>query len=271
MYRLVAMDRDDTLLTDGLTVTEPTLRALEEAAAMGVRLTLATGRSYRSASRIAESIGLMVPLITYQGSLIKDPADGTVLYERFVPRETARRVIDFCLELGLHVQTYINDRLYAFRDNDKVKAYAALSGIPYTVAADPAQLPDADHTKLIIIGDPEELDRLAPEVRELAGPGMHVTKSKATFLEVLHKEGTKGDALRFLAAHYGIPMEQTVAIGDAWNDWEMIQAAGLGVAMANAVPALKEIADYVTLSNNEDGVRHVLEKFVLGRKVRMQA
>jgi len=169
------------------------------------------------------------------------------------------------------VQTYINDRLYAFQDNDKVQSYAALSGIPYTIAADPSRLPEGHHTKLIIIDEPEELDRLAPEVRELAGPDMHVTKSKATFLEVFHKEGTKGDALRFLAAHYGIPMEQTVAIGDAWNDLEMIQAAGLGVAMANAVPALKKVADYVTLSNNEDGVRHVLEKFVLGREIRMQA
>jgi len=271
MYRLVAMDLDDTLLTDELTVTEATLRALEEAAALGVRLTVATGRSYRSAKRIAGRIGLNVPLITYQGSLVKDPRDGTVLYERFVPRETARRVYDFCAARGLHLQTYIDDWLYAFEENDKLKAYAALSDIPYTVVPGFKDLPEGNHTKLIIIGEPEELDRLGPELRELAGPEMHVTKSKATFLEVLHREGTKGDALRFLAAYYGIPMEETVAIGDAWNDWEMIQAAGLGVAMANAVPALKEIADYVTLSNNEDGVRHVLEKFILGRESRIRA
>ena len=79
----------------------------------------------------------------------------------------------------------------------------------------------------------------------------------------MHKEGTKGHALQYLAEHIGCTMEQTIAIGDAWNDREMIQAAGLGVAMGNAVPALKELADYVTLSNNEDGVKHVIEKFVL--------
>jgi hydroxymethylpyrimidine pyrophosphatase-like HAD family hydrolase len=82
-------------------------------------------------------------------------------------------------------------------------------------------------------------------------------------LEFLHPEGTKGHALRFLAAHYGIPIEETIAMGDAMNDHEMVEAAGLGVAMSNAVPALKAVADYVTLSNNEDGVKHVIEKFVL--------
>ena len=101
---------------------------------------------------------------------------------------------------------------------------------------------------------------MIPVLRELLGPDVHLTKSKPYYLEFLHREGTKGHALRFLAAHYGIPMEETIAMGDAMNDHEMIEAAGLGVAMANAVPALKAIADYVTLDHNEEGVKHVIEK-----------
>ena len=90
-----------------------------------------------------------------------------------------------------------------------------------------------------------------------------MTKSKANFLEFMNPEGTKGHALEHLAAHYGYQMSEVIAIGDSWNDREMLQKAGLGVAMENAVPALKEIADFITLSNNEEGVKHVVEQFVL--------
>jgi Cof subfamily protein (haloacid dehalogenase superfamily) len=264
-YRLMAVDLDDTLLSDELTVSEATKDAMKLAIAKGFHLTIATGRMFDSAQRIARQVGLNVPIITYQGSLVKNLLDEQVLYERSVPQSAAARTYEFCRERGLHLQTYIDDKLYAGEENDKLRKYAAMSGIPYTVVPDFESLvsSSAKQTKMIIIDEPELLDKLAPELTEWLGLGVHLTKSKANFLEILHQEGTKGHALRFLAGHYHIPMEETIAVGDSWNDREMIESAGLGVAMANAVPALKEIADYVTLSNNEDGVRHVIEKFVL--------
>lgn len=264
-YRLVAMDLDDTLLTDDLTVSGPTREAMKRAISQGVKLTIATGRMFASAKQTAEQVGLNVPIITYQGSLIRNLLDEQVLYERAVPADAARKLYEFTRERGLHLQTFIGDRLYSFDEGEKLIAYAAQSRIPYAVVAGFGDLPEGSHTKMIIIDEPAKLDELMPELRPLLGDGVHMTKSKAHFLEFLHPEGTKGHALRFLAAHFGIPMEETIAIGDAWNDREMIEAAGLGVAMANGVPALKEIADYVTLGNNEDGVAHVLEKFVLNR------
>ncbi|MNR55151.1 putative phosphatase [compost metagenome] len=95
---------------------------------------------------------------------------------------------------------------------------------------------------------------------------MHITKSKPYFLEFMHKEGTKGAALTFLADHFGCDLSETIAIGDSWNDHEMLEAAGLGVAMGNAIAPLKELADYVTASNNDDGVKEVIEKFVLAQE-----
>ncbi len=136
------------------------------------------------------------------------------------------------------------DVLYVPEENEKVRGYVR-------------------QTKMIMIDDPVRLDGIKPQLVRLLGPEVHVTKSKEHYLEVLHREGTKGHAPKFLANLYGIPLEETDAVGDAWNGREMIEAAGLGAAMANAIPALQEIADYVTLSNHEDGVRHVLEKFVL--------
>ncbi len=262
-YRLIAMDLDDTLLTDDLTVSDRTIDAMKKAISQGVHLTIATGRMFASAQRIAKQVGLNVPIITYQGSLIRNLLDEEVLYERSVPAEEVRKLYEYTREHGLHLQTYIDDKLYSFDDGDKLAAYAKLSGIPYIVEPDFDRLPPGNHTKLIIIDDPARLDALFPILRDHMGEEVHMTKSKANFLEFLHREGTKGHALRFLAEHYGFSMEETIAMGDAWNDREMIEAAGLGVAMANAVPALREIADYVTLGNNEDGVAHVLEKFVL--------
>lgn len=265
-YRLIAMDLDDTLLTDDLTVTEPTRQAMAEAIAQGARVTIATGRMFDSAQRIARQVGLNVPIITYQGSLIKNLLDEEVLYERSVPVPVALSLYDYCMEHGLHLQSYIDDKLYAPEENDKLLAYCAQSKIPYTIEPDFKRIVASEgQTKLLIIDDPAKLDALLLVLREKFGGEVHLTKSKPNYLEFMHPEGTKGHALRFLAAHYGIPIEETIAMGDAMNDREMVEAAGLGVAMANAVPALKEIADFVTLSNNEDGVKHVLDKFVLGK------
>ncbi|MUT67548.1 Cof-type HAD-IIB family hydrolase [Paenibacillus sp. NEAU-GSW1] len=263
MYKLIAIDVDDTILNDKLVVTEGTKAAMEQAIAQGVTVTLATGRMYASARKIAEQINLNVPIITYQGSLVKTLLDGKVLYERSVPADITKLLYQFAKDKGLHLQFYVDDILYVTEDNDRAKGYSANSKIPYIVADDVEALLDKPNTKLLMIDEPAYLDEIAAELKPLIGDTVHMTKSKAHYLEFTHKEGTKGHALRFMAEHLGCTIEQTIAIGDAWNDREMIEAAGLGVAMGNAVPALKELADYVTLSNNEDGVKHVIEKFVL--------
>lgn len=263
MYKMIAIDIDDTLINDKKQITAGTRQALAEAVSQGVIVTLATGRMYASAKQLAAQLALNVPLITYQGSLVKTSIDEQVLYERYVPQEAARFIYDYCLRTGLHLQLYHNDILYVRESNDKAEEYARLSKIPYTVEPDFESLIGKPNTKLLMIDQPDKLDAVAVELRGAVGQQVHITKSKPHFLEVVHKEGTKGDAIRFLAEHFGLELEQIMAIGDSWNDREMLEAAGLGVAMGNAVDALKEIADYVTLSNNEDGVKHAVEKFVL--------
>src|SRR5262245_3193622 len=117
-YRLIAMDLDDTLLTDELTVTEATREAMAKAITGGTHLTIATGSMFDSAKKIARQVGLNVPIITYQGSLIKNLLDEEVLYERSVPADVAAKIYEYCLERGLHLQSYIDDKLYVSEDND---------------------------------------------------------------------------------------------------------------------------------------------------------
>ena len=263
MYKLVAIDIDDTLITDDLQITPGTKAAIRKATEQGVHVTLATGRMFASAKKIAKQLELNVPIITYQGSLIKTSLDEQVLYERHVPKDAVAAIIQYCEANRLHFQAYHNDQLFAKSVNQKLLDYCALSEVPYIIEPDLSKLADLPLTKLIIIEDPQKLDSITAELEKLLAGRVHMTKSKPNFLEFLHPEGTKGQALKVLAEQFDCPLEQTVAIGDSWNDIDFVQTAGLGVAMENAVPALKEAADYVTRSNNEEGVKHVFEKYIL--------
>ncbi|GAF06073.1 hydrolase [Paenibacillus pini JCM 16418] len=194
---------------------------------------------------------------------MKNLMDGHVLYERYVPKDAAHKLFEYCIEHDLHLQVYIDDKLYAREENQKLKDYSELNRTPYYIEPDFEKLIAQKTPKMLIIDDPDYLDQLGPILRELLGDQVHITKSKPQFLEIMHHEGTKGHALTFLAKEFDCDMSQTIAIGDSWNDHEMLEAAGLGVAMGNAIQALKDIADYVTLSNNDDGVKAAIEKFVL--------
>lgn len=262
-YKMIAIDVDDTLLNDEMQISEATKAALAAARDQGVLVTLATGRMFASAQKIAKQLGLNVPIITYQGSLVKNLFDEKVLYERSVPAEAAKFLYDYAVNNQLHLQVYHEDKLYVKEDNQKIKDYAAMSNIPYYVVEDFAAFLLKPLTKMLYIDDPAKLDSLALDLQKQIGSILHITKSKANFLEFVHPEGTKGHAVKSLAAQYGYDISEVIAIGDSWNDHEMLEAAGLGVAMGNAVEPLKKIANYITLSNNEDGVKHVIDKFVL--------
>ncbi|WP_318617202.1 Cof-type HAD-IIB family hydrolase [Sporosarcina sp. YIM B06819] len=263
MYKLIAIDLDGTLLTDELTITPRTIQAIQKAVELGTVVTIATGRMYPSAKQFAQQLGIQVPVITYQGAIIKNIADDEVLYERLIPADIAQQLVNIAKERNLHLQVYQDDILYGAVENDKLIAYAEKSKVPYQIEPDFSKLTNQGFTKVIFIEEPEILDTLQDEICTLFGERAHVAKSFVNYLEVTHPEANKGSALLHLASKLGIDRTETIGIGDNHNDVELIEAAGLGIAMGNGVQALKEIADYTSLSNNEDGVGHAIEKFVL--------
>lgn len=148
MYKLIAIDIDDTLINDDKEVTPATQTALEQAVAAGVVVTLATGRAYASAQAIARQTGLNVPIITYQGALVKNLLDEEVLYERYVPQDAVRKLFQYCVEHNLHLQTYIDDKLYAREENQKLIDYSTLNGTQYYIEPDwEAKLVPQKHQK----------------------------------------------------------------------------------------------------------------------------
>ncbi len=263
MYKLIALDLDGTLLTDDLEISPGTVKAIQDAVAAGTIVTIATGRMFSSAKQFAQQLGINVPLITYQGALIQDIEEQEVVYEKLVSAEIGLKLVEIAAERGLHLQVYQDDILYGAVENDKLVAYAKGTNVPYTVEPNLAKLAEKGFIKALFIEEPEVLEGLQEELKVLFGAQAHIAKSKVNYLEITHPEANKGLALLHLAKTLGIKQSEIIGIGDNHNDKELIETAGLGIAMENAVPAMKEIADYTTSTNNDEGVRHAIEKFVL--------
>jgi len=262
--KLVAIDLDDTLLDSGLSISPRCAADIEKMRQKGVLVTLATGRMYRSALPYALQLGMNIPLITYQGALVKDSLSGEVLYFRPVG-ELATTVMEFLREQGVYFHTYFNDQLCVESDTPEASAYSQLAGVELTFMPD---LVEASRYQpalkiMAISHDIKLLDPVEADLKALFGQDLYITRSKLHYLEIMHRDANKARALQLVAEHYGIEQADVLAIGDSYNDIAMLKWAGIGVAVANAPQMVKAAADYVTASNDEDGVAEALEKWVL--------
>lgn len=263
--KLVAMDLDDTLLREDCTISPRTVATIREARAKGVLMTIATGRMPVSARPYAEELGLDIPVITYHGAIIQQVLSGEILFRLPIPGDLAGEIIAGLHERGIHCHVYIKNRVITQQLNQWSATYAQLARVTVEeedltrVLASEGEGVD----KILIMGEEPDLDNLAPVLNGLYGDRIHATKSKAFFLELVDKQVNKAAALAALAGKYDIAPEEIMAIGDSFNDLEMIQFAGLGVAMGNARPEVQALADAVTATNQEDGVAQAIEKYVL--------
>lgn len=269
--KLVAIDLDDTLLRDDLTISQFSRDTLQQVQEAGVTVTLATGRMLPSARPYAEQLGFDVPLITYQGALVKNVFSGEVLYNCPLSQEVASMVIQYGRRRKVHVNLYVEDKLFVERVTEAGEHYERLAGVPFTRVDDLEELLENDLPyKMLLIDDEQVIDQELEELQGVlseAGLEAYLTKSKPTYLEVNHPRATKGTALQKLAEWMGISREQVVAFGDSYNDLKMLEYAGYGFAVANAYPEVCARARYTTASNNEDGVALALQELVLdGRK-----
>lgn len=262
-YRLIATDLDDTLLDKGCLISARTKEALRLAQDQGVYVTIATGRMYQSALIYAEELGLDLPLITYQGALVKTSVSKEVIYHRTIPLDLARKVIEHGVASGLTVNLYLDDQLYVSQLTTAAQHYSQVIRVSAQAVGDLQSFMTAEPTKLLFIGDEKALDLLWQREREIFGEQLYITKSKPNFLEFTHPQATKGFGLATVAQHLGVDRSEIIAFGDSFNDLDLLRGAGFAVAMGNARDELKKEADYVTASNNDHGVAEAIEKFVL--------
>ncbi|MGI6604715.1 MAG: Cof-type HAD-IIB family hydrolase [bacterium] len=261
-YRLLALDLDNTLLNAQGEISPGNRRAIQAAQAKGVAVTLATGRMYRSARVFAQDLGVVIPLITYNGALIKDNA-GHIYLDRPVPLSAAAMALQVAREHDIHVNLFVRDELYTDREDDWTERYRRFSRVePHLVRRLEDYLTEPPN-KVLFMGHPEEISRVRPVLAERLGDSARLTTSSPRFIEIIHPQVSKRSGLEYLLDTLGIRAEEMVVVGDNYNDLEMIDLAGLGVVVANAPPEVQARADYITARNTEDGVAQVIEKFIL--------
>ena len=263
-YRMVAVDLDDSLLGDDLKISEVNKKAILEASNEGLIVTIATGRMYKSALPYIEQLKLDVPVITYQGGLIKSALSQEVLYHCPVPLNIAMEIVKKSSSDKAHLQIYIDDEYYVQEYNEFSEMYRLNVGVTGIAVGPLDQILTKAPTKLLIIDNPDRVLEMRGEYDSLFGGLLQITISKPNYLEITHKDATKGKALEYLAKMLNIDKSEIIAIGDSYNDISMIEYAGLGVVMGNACEEVKRRADYVTSTNNENGVAEVINKFIFG-------
>ncbi|SMC40755.1 Cof-type HAD-IIB family hydrolase [Sporomusa malonica] len=262
--KLVALDLDDTLLDSKLAVSPRACEAIRKAVAQGVTVTIATGRMYCSALPYARQLGLDVPLITYNGALIKSSISGETLLHQPVDKELARQALELCREHGWYIQTYVNDELYVKEIDQYADYYSRLSGAPAIALGDAFFTGGERPTKMLTMSTQEGIIEIYNTFKAVFGNKLNLAISKPTFMEITDPAANKGRALAFLADKLRIKQEEIMALGDSGNDLDMVKYAGWGVAMGNASAAVKAAARLETLSNDADGVAEAIEKYVLG-------
>lgn len=267
--KLIASDMDDTLLNRDCKISERNAAAIKKAVAEGIVFLIATGRMYISARPYALDLGLDVPLVTYNGALVKESRSGKVFYEHKMKLETARDILAYCKEKGCYLQVYIGDKILIKEENDFSRMYTKISGIPTTEVGEAIYTTDEAPYKILVMTAGDEFEQVWHEFAEKFAGRLDVTSSKDNFLELMEPGVNKWEAVKAVAAAYGIKPEEIMCIGDSNNDIGMIKNAGIGVAVANAKDSVKNNAKIITASNNDDGVALVIES-ILTKQVQVE-
>lgn len=264
--QLIAMDLDGTLNNDEKRITEKTKQALMQAQADGIRLILASARPSPGLYRECDELGMRQYggiLMSYNGGRIVDAATGRVLFETTMELDQTKDVLRKLEKLPVTPilddgkQFYVTDKNgykvdYECRNNNMIcsKAENLADFLSFPVV------------KILMSMQPEELPDIQKRIAAFLPEALTVVQTAPFYLEIIPRTINKGQGILDICHILGIPAEAVIAFGDAENDIPMLERSGIGVAMGNAAQKVKDAADFVTLSNNEDGIAHALSRFL---------
>lgn len=261
--KLVAIDLDGTLMNSQHQLSAENEAALRELLAQGCQIMLATGKTRHSAVPIIQKLGLTTPGVFMQGLLIVG-ADGETLYERTLENELAHEVAELAETWSCSMVGYANNGLITnVRDafTDVFIHYHEPTPIAYGTWT--AALAHTAVNKYIMVNPPKRIDEIRPWLEERIHGRATIVQALPNMVEILPPGASKGDGVARALALLDIPPSQMLAIGDGENDVEMLQMAAIGVAMGNGMAQAKAVADFITATNDENGVAQALRRFVL--------
>lgn len=261
MIKMVATDIDGTIVKWDTGFSENVKNCIKKMCANGIKVVLVTGRMHCATTHIANELGLETPIVSYQGGLIKDN-DGKTLYKNNLSDNHAKKIINWARKNDIHINLYLDDKLYVEKDNDFVKKYTDGKFVSYDVCSfDDLEICNVNKILAIDYNDAQRVTGWVDELRKTY-PELYIVKSTPYFCEIGNPNATKALGVGYLAKQWGIKKDEILAIGDQDNDIELLKAGGIAVAMGNATPELKTYATYITDTVENDGFVKAMDKFV---------
>lgn len=272
MYKLIALDIDGTLLNTEKKITSNVYNSIQEAKRNGAKVVLSTGRPLPGVTPLLEELNLTDDgdyVICFNGAVVQEVKSKKVIADIDMNVEDFRTIYNKVCKPN-NTKIHINTPTHLITPHEVPGKYSVLEAELNKISIEYKPENEIDESikfcKVMIVDEPEKLEEIISTIPKELYEQYTIVRSAKYFLEFLNKKANKGTALQALCDNIDMPIEKTIAVGDEENDQHMIKLAGLGVAMGNARESIKDIADYVTKTNNEHGVAHVIEKFILNRQ-----
>lgn len=267
---LVAVDLDGTLLNSEHKLSDRTVSVIKALDSSGIPVVISTGRSYEGMMHYKNQLNLKNPVICYNGAMIADGATDSILHQWLLPSDITKEAYLYARERGIHIQVFQDGELYFEKRREESDYYEDSTGLCGRIT-NLDEWNNLEVTKALMILPPSRESGEFPELHEAQsyfqdkyGERLYCALSKPFYLEFINGKGSKGNALDQLSRDMGIPREKMAAFGDGFNDLEMLDYAGISVAMSNAPQGVKERCTYTTdLSNDDHGVADFIEKHIL--------
>lgn len=269
MYKLVAIDMDGTLLKGDKTISERTKSAIKSAREKGVTVVLATGRPIEGVSRYLEELDMYTDkdyVLSYNGALVQKTKSKESIAKIALDGSDLHYLKKLSDELGVNIHAFSEKiGLITPKNSKYTEVEANINNIEIHEMNIDVIPDDEVIIKIMMIDEPEVLGPAIEKLPKEVFEKYTVVRSTPYFLEFLNKEVNKGVGVEMLAKNLGVKREEVITLGDAGNDLHMIEYAGLGIAMGNAFDEVKEVANYITDTNENDGVAKAIEKFILDK------
>lgn len=265
-YQLIVSDFDGTLVCENGVITQKNKNAIRDYVENGGKFAISTGRMPSGIIHQVEELGLKGLVSCCQGSIIVDVETKTPVMQGTMVHEEAIAVCEKLETLGIHIHVYDLWDFYSNMDDEFLRLYEKMVREKATVVVDKPLSQFLKQTKMpvykiLAMVAPEENQAVFQALIDLGLPNSTVTKSAEYLVEVVHASYSKGTALQFMANHYNVPLEKTIAVGDQWNDLPMIEKAGLGLAVQNAAKELKQSATVLQSTNEEGAIAEAIYTF----------
>lgn len=269
MYKLISLDMDNTTLNTEHKISKRTKKVLQEAHNKGIKVIMNTGRTYQEAEAYIDELDFVDYIVTSNGSVVFDKIENEFHQVNSLEKKYVECCHQICKAYSEDILLIVAGETECYSDKiyQKSKAKSMFEGFVGIEINMMDGLLDFFENKFIgkavIIGDNKLLEKISVEIKTLLKTEIQLKYSLECALEIMSPQMDKTEGVKWVMEKFDIAQSEIIAIGDGENDIGMIKQAALGIAMENACDSLKKVADYITLSNAEDGVAHAIEKFVL--------